>query len=90
MQKTRTSRSSVDHVEKVSIHFILRKSLTLPDQIASYEAWNSEFQLNALEQIIQLFDYIIIYWRYAFSMQKTRTSRISVDHAEIVRRPGLP
>ena len=89
MQETRTLRSSVDHAEKASIHFILRKSLTLPEQIASYEAWNSEFQLNALDQIIQLFDYIIIYRRYAFSMQKTRTSRIPVDHAEKVRRPGL-
>ena len=29
--------------------------------IASNEAWNSELQLNVLDQIIQLFDYISIY-----------------------------
>ena len=28
--------------------------------IASNEAWNSELRLNVLDQIIQLFDYIII------------------------------
>ena len=27
--------------------------------IASNEAWNSELRLNVLDQIIQLFDYII-------------------------------
>ena len=88
MQKTRTSRSSVD---------MQKRSPLISFEQIFYSSWSDCFRrsmklwvsikcLGPNNPALRQHYYLL---KVCISMQKTRTSRSSVDHAEKVRRPGL-